>query len=175
MTSTYGLSGYARDELRSLVEPGATILELGTGDGTPILAETYNVISIEDQPEWHVGASRLIHVPLVDCRELQLPDSFWKHFKATTWYDVDILKTALEGLSYDALIVDGPGSARNRAAMSHFYKELFDTSVPVIVDDIHRNQDWAVARQIARVKGSLDFQVSIRDFEGHRCVYAVIK
>lgn len=130
-----------------------TLLEIGTGDGTPALAEHFNVISVEHDSQYHKGVSQLIHVPLKSCRELDLPTAFWKRMpQATEWYDPALLLEKLRDVQYDAILIDGPNGGARRAAMWHFFSILFRTDVPVIIDDVHRTYDWQVAVKIAEVK-----------------------
>lgn len=143
-----------------VVPIGSTVLEIGTGNGTASLAKHYQVISIEHNSEWHKGQSQLIHVPLVDCRSLNLSDRFWEIFPdATSWYDAVQLKEDLTGIRYDAIIIDGPPGGTRRAAMWYFYDQLFNTNVPVLIDDIHRRYEWAVAVKIAKFKKVNSFKV----------------
>lgn len=149
-------------ELFKFLPNGKTILELGTGYGTVELAKHWNVLSVEHNASWHQGVSELIRVPLISAssnidRGIR---SFWKRFpEASQWYDPTILAKKLEGKEYDAIIVDGPPGGAKRSAMWWYYDKIFDTSVPVIVDDIHRRYDWQVASQIARIKNVLRFEV----------------
>jgi hypothetical protein len=138
----------------------ATVLEIGTGDGTSALTEHFNVVSIEHDSQYHKGTSRLLEVPLKSCRELDLPIAFWKRFPgATEWYDPAILLEKLRGVQYDAILIDGPNGGARRAAMWHFFSILFRMDVPVIIDDAHRTYDWQVAVKIAEVKDAKEFVV----------------
>ena len=155
------------------LQAGSTILELGTGAGTRQLAERYEVISIEHDPQWHTGHSRLLHVPLAELplkgREKARYDlRFEEHMP---WYDVGVLERVLKGLSYDAILIDGPSRDYSRAGMYVYYSRLFDTSVPVIVDDIKRQYAWKVARRIAHIRGQR--QILVRDADQNTC-FAVI-
>lgn len=174
---SFSIASNMVNEILDFLPENKIILELGTGSGTQILAEHYSVISIENQPKWHTGHSKLFHVPLKLCSELGLPQSFWQRFKeATYWYDVDILKKVLEECTYDMLLIDGPKYGRTRIAMWWFYSQLFDMTVPVVVDDVHRTYDWAVATNIARNKNVYDFKVFLA--QGDKAgvnMFAVIK
>jgi hypothetical protein len=171
------ISAKALDELLKIVHPKSTILEIGTGEGTQAFTKHYKVISIENDPKWHTGHSELIHIPLVDCKSLPLPNAFWKRFpKATYWYDVEKLREALKTIpNYNAIIVDGPAGGAARAAMWWFYKDLFKLNVPVIVDDIHRQYDWLVAANIASCKKTTEFKVVLSDKGNNNNMFAVIK
>lgn len=150
---------------------GSTILELGTGIGTQTLTKYFKVLSVENKPIWHTGHSELIHVPR---KELDIPSrSFSRLFPlASFWYDPEVLKEKLKDKTYDAILVDGPSTERERAGMWWYYGALFDTSVPVIVDDVQRHYDWTVAKQIAQVK-RVDV-IEVRDLTNKK-YFAVIK
>jgi hypothetical protein len=153
------------EELQSWLGEGRTILEIGTGLGTELLAEHWKVYSIEHNAQWHRGVSELVPVPLVDIRDHIDPTcrSFWKRFpEATEWYDPEVLEKVLPKLQYDVILVDGPPGGAKRAAMWWYYRRLpFDKTARVIVDDVHRRYDWQVTCEIARVKGVEDFKVSV--------------
>lgn len=148
----------------------ATILELGTGPGTQELAKYFKVISIENKPRYHTGHSELIHIPR---KPLSIESkAFWKRFPlASAWYDPDRLRESIKAKRYDAILVDGPKGSRERIPMWYYYDQVFDTRVPVIVDDVHREYDWMLAFKIAEVK-SVD-KMEIRDF-ANRKQFAVI-
>ena len=70
---------------------GSTILELGSGEGTAVLAKDYTVYSVEHNPEY-LGRhdTHYIHAPLIN-----------------GWYDPEAVRAGLPD-HYDCLIVDGP-------------------------------------------------------------------
>ncbi len=163
------------DTLLEFVPKGSTILELGTGAGTIELAKHYEVISVEHAPEYHAGVSELLHVPL---KELELEGSaavryelrFPRHIP---WYDADILKEKLRGVSYDAILIDGPPRDSSRCGMWVYYSRLFDTSVPVLVNDVHREYAWKVARRIAHLKEQSE--IIVRDADQLKKCLAFIR
>ena len=44
-----------------------------------------------------------------------------------------------------------------------YYSRIFDTSVPVLVDDVHRDYAWMIARRIAHIKGQREMIVRDAD------------
>lgn len=149
------LSTKVVDVLLSNIEPGSTVLEIGTGYGTEALARHYNVISIEDNAEYHTGHSKLIHAPLVPTGVESR--SFAKHYPkhSPVWYDVEVIRRSIADITYHAIIVDGPSGPRSRPWFAWFYSNgLFDTEVPVIIDDVHRASDWSMARSVASTQGT---------------------
>lgn len=119
--------------IRALVPVGGTILELGAGDvSTPALTKFYTVYSVEDNPVY-VGKypSNYILAPLVD-----------------GWYDADILRKKLPS-RYDLILLDGPVGHPN-ARMGFINNiDLFDTKVPIIVDDVWRDTEREIAETLS--------------------------
>jgi hypothetical protein len=153
------------DALTEHVPEGSTILELGTGRGTLALAEKFDVISVENQSKWHLGKSKLFHIPLVG-----MPEGMW--------YDPEKLTAALDGQAYDGILVDGPKGGKSRQWFSKYYEEIFDTTVPVLIDDLWRPTDWLIALEVARVKDSRSFEIRRDIFTAkgktHEKVYTII-
>lgn len=112
------------------------ILELGSGAGTERLSEHYHMVSIEHDERW-VGRYRstYIHAPIEPFRKqcALFPTD-------TGWYNREVLKAELPKHRYDLILVDGPPNSIGRGG---FYKwrGLFDLSVPIVIDDIHRERE----------------------------------
>lgn len=113
-----------------------TILELGSGEGTGRLAQDYRMISVEHDERW-VGRypSTYIHAPIEPFRK---QCAFFP--TDTGWYSREVLKAELPKHRYDLILVDGPPNEIGRGG---FYKwrGLFDLSVPIVIDDIHRERE----------------------------------
>lgn len=117
------------------IEEGKTILEFGSGNGsTGNLSKHYSMISIEHDSKW-IGKhpSKYIWAPIVP---------------AYNWYDTTIIKRHLANKTYDMILVDGPVGEGNRWGFLENI-EMFNTNVPIIIDDIHRNAELDMFRQIA--------------------------
>jgi hypothetical protein len=87
--------------------------------------------SVEDKLEFlNRHQSHYIHAPLVN-----------------GWFDTAILKTQLPR-SYDLILVDGPVGSEPRAG---FIKNiwLFNTNVPIIIDDTWREVERKMAIDLA--------------------------
>lgn len=115
--------------LEENLPPRKTILELGSGDGTGVLVQTWNVVSVEHDSRFlfrHPAA--YIHAPIVG-----------------RWYDVSVLRRALPD-SYDLIIVDGPPAKFGRLGFLENIG-LFRQDVPILIDDTQRpgERDLAVA------------------------------
>ncbi len=114
------------------IKVGSTILELGSGKGsTKNLSSSYQMISIEEDSKY-VGLynSKYIYAPI-----------------KKGWYDVEVLQKIDE--DYDLIIVDGPVGEGNRwGFLDHL--NLFNTNVPIIVDDIHRQAELELLQKLAK-------------------------
>ena len=93
--------------------PGRTILELGSGAGTALLARRWTVYSVEHDSRF-VGRydSTYIEAPIVN-----------------GWYDADILRTALPS-GYDLLLVDGPPAHIGRRGLIDHLESDFRIESP---------------------------------------------
>lgn len=134
------------DEIDRLLEPGDTILEFGSGYGTQVLSERYEMVSIEQKEEW-VGRfdSTYIYAPLED-----------------NWFAREPIKEELEH-DYDLILVDGPIALARTNFPEHAH--LFDLTVPLIFDDMERERDMKMAEEIADMT---DRELQIRDGESKR-------
>ena len=112
---------------------GATILELGSGKGTAVLAQRYHMHSIEHDPTYlGLHDSNYIYAPL-----------------RAGWYCSHMLYGRIP--NYDLLLVDGPPSGAGpygRAQMIAHIK-LFDLTKPVIIDDVNRVNELLLATTIS--------------------------
>ena len=128
--------------ISDLIKPNDIILELGSGAGTGVLAETYQMISVENNPAFlGIEDTRYIHAPIIDYDESLYTDE-------TGWYDYNILKAELP-TEYDLLLVDGPHGRIGRSGLlSHL--DLFRSDKPVIVDDSHRIAESTLAENICK-------------------------
>jgi hypothetical protein len=146
--------------IKRILPEGKTILELGSGHGTNALSKHYNMISIENQPEW---------VGVYNSHYIEAPIKFYSHTQIKTvglfleveeytapnlpgdspegiiplqkgWYDYKILSEKLKDLTYDLILIDGPNGAIGRGGfLKHL--DLFNTDVPIVIDDICREPE----------------------------------
>tara|TARA_Y100000592_G_C5405766_1_gene285533 strand:- start:40 stop:585 length:546 start_codon:yes stop_codon:yes gene_type:complete len=149
--------------IKEILPEGKTILELGSGYGTDALSKHYNMISIENQPEW-VGVynSHYIQVPirsyeintvglLSEVEQYTAPDLPGENSPLQKgWYDYKILSEKLEGLEYDLILVDGPNGVIGRGGfLKHI--DIFNTKVPLIFDDINREAEMKMMKEISKL------------------------
>lgn len=127
------------------------IVELGSGHGTAhllnLLPPGVGLMSVEHDPRFMnlISGSHYVHAPL-------LPSG---------WYDPAILKRELPPReTIRALIVDGPPKQGRSQVIDHL--RLFPDHVPLLIDDVHREEEYRLADELAlrRKQG-----ISI-----HRCI-----
>jgi hypothetical protein len=125
------------------VPEGAILLELGSGRMTEFLNRFYTVWSIEhDEAYLNKYHDRYIHAPLVDYF------GGVKYPECTTWYDPEVLKAQLPK-DYDAILVDGPPGGGGRGGFDTYF-DLFKQDVPLFFDDVQRNSELHLVRNIAK-------------------------
>jgi len=145
---SFGGWAISEDLYRWLVDhvpEGATVLELGSGDGDRELANRWQLWTVEHDETWLglVPGVNYIHAPL-------------RH----GWYDTAMLSECVVNLRYDVLLVDGPPRNMGRANFLP-NMSLFSASVPWVFDDL---QETATLRWVAKVAGIRGEQV-----HEHRC------
>lgn len=133
------------DYIRSVLPVGSTILEFGSGEGTGLLAEHYNMISIEHDAEYvDKYKSTYIHAPLVKIK----PHS--KFGNCDTWYDAKVIQNALQDKTYDMMMIDGPPGANITRPGMYKYRDMFNWKVPVIFDDSQNAGVWQLIVTICK-------------------------
>jgi hypothetical protein len=114
---------------------GKTILELGSGNSTQILATRWNVISVEENKDWvNKYHNNYIHAPIKN-----------------DYYDIDILKEKLPK-KYDLMLVDGPAYGNRNNMLNNL--ELFELETSgcsiFIFDDVERVNDLETYKQFLK-------------------------
>jgi len=88
---SWSISAHLHNFIGATLPMGSTILELGSGRGTALLASHYGMHSVEH-----------------DLRFVGLYDSSYIHAPIRNgWYDTDVLRGELPD-RYDLILVDGP-------------------------------------------------------------------
>lgn len=147
--------------MRELLPEQAIVLELGSGTGTRQLAKYFTMYSIENYKEWvDKFDSTYIHAPLKQYTDnWKAPNLPGKNGKPqTAWYDPEVVAKNIP-TAYDAILVDGPNGDFGRGGfLKHL--DMFDTTVPIIFDDINRIAELelmkAVSDQVGRPYSILD-------------------
>lgn len=122
------------DLIKTILPNGGTILELGSGWASGELSKHYTVYSIEHNQEW---------IDKYDTNYIYAPIK-------NNWYDVEIVKKALATIEYDIIIVDGPPGptvGRNGFLVNI---HLFNTNVPIILDDTERPAEYKLTVALAK-------------------------
>lgn len=123
------------DWINDNLPKGSVIIELGSGEGTKLLCKDYIVFSIEHDPKFlGRNGSHYIEAPLRQYAG-----------KSFTWYDKECLEGELP-FNYDLILVDGP---KHEHKMGFYYNlELFDLSVPILINDTHRDLEEDLCRNV---------------------------
>ena len=146
------------DYIKSILPEGQTILELGSGEGTIKLSEYYNMISVENQREWqdrYPICTKYINVghKMYNETDFKKPDNIKNIPSQNGWYDPNELQTKLPAKTeYDLILIDGPGGWLGRAGFIT-YLEYFNTEVPIILDDVHREQELMIIKKLSEILG----------------------
>ena len=138
----WAISQEVVDAISGIIDSGDTILELGSGTGTGVLAEKFKMISVENNPDFlDIEDTRYINAPIIEYAKSPFPDE-------TGWYDHTILKAELP-TEYNLLLIDGPHGRIGRSGIL-LHLELFRSDRPVIVDDSHRDAESTLAENICK-------------------------
>ena len=154
----WSISKTLYDKIIEMLEPNSRILEFGSGWGTGKLAEHFELYSVEhDERYINLHLSNYIHAPIINGKNEDFP-------KDIGWYDVEVLKKE-RPKKYDMILVDGPVGIIGRGG---FYTnlDLFDTDVPIIIDDIHREVEMALLVALEKKLGKKAKRYDNRDWIG---------
>lgn len=118
------------------VQPGWTIVELGSGDGSRALAAMVpagRLVCVEHDTRWlgRCEQAEYIHAPIVD-----------------GWYDQQVLAERLPK-KMDCVVVDGPPGRIGRFGL-FAARELLDPSASLLIDDVHRTEERELALAFQR-------------------------
>jgi hypothetical protein len=128
------------DIIDKMLEPGDKILELGSGWGTGQLIKKFKVFSVEDNKDFlNIYDTNYIHAPIVKVKNNLFP-------KDKGWYDAEVLKKSLPE-DYNLILVDGPWGQIGRGGFAK-YLDLFREDVPIIIDDVQREEEMALVKFI---------------------------
>ena len=149
--------------IESNIPIGSTILELGSGKGTIRLCENYIVYSIEHSDKWmNRYGSNYIHAPIKN-----------------DWYDVEAIK---EGIPkhYDLLLIDGPPrkiEGIGKVGRGKFFDniDLFNTDVPIIVDDSDRGREMKLLVKMEEKLGRKFTTHKGRDARGKGTMFSIFE
>ena len=140
--------------IKSIISPGSTILELGSGPGSTVaLSEDYKLYSVENQPEWFDVFP--VCTTYINCRtrfyddQYTAPDLPNQH----GWYEPDDIFPNLPS-TYDLILIDGPGGGTYGRGGFLKHIEKFNTNVPMIFDDVHvEDKGLALMKKVSEYVG----------------------
>ena len=148
MAQGINISMVCLDFIRNILPEGKTILEFGSGLGSTWLGESYKMYSVENQPEWFDRYPE--STTYINCRTKQYDNIYTVPSDAPdnkAWYHPDDLFPNLPS-KYDLILIDGPASIGHGCGRAGFLKHIdkFNTDVPMIFDDINRQEDFIVMK-----------------------------
>jgi len=118
----YALGLDVIDHLKNTHNKGQVILELGSGFGSFVLSEWFDVYCIEHNKKWMYKYDNIIY--------------YYAPLK-NNWYDI-----TFELPNYNILIIDGPPGSYSRGFIQ---KDLFNWNKTIVIDDVHRLNELALA------------------------------
>jgi len=153
------LGGWAIQEscynfIKEILPEGKTILEFGSGIGTDYLSRHYTMYSIENYKEWiDKYDSTYIYAPIKNYNsEWTSPELPGEHSERQIgWYDPSMLVGKLPE-HYDLILIGGPNGMFGRGGfLKHI--DMFNTSVPMVFDDINRHTERALMIKVSEHVG----------------------
>ena len=131
--------------LCELFPSGSKILEFGSGDGTRILAERFDICSIEHDEVWAEKLDSECHLISIKSKDISTETG------QAGWYDVDeVLKVIPRDL--DIVIIDGPNGTIGRHGILSVLDSL-PKSATYIVDDVHRDAEMDLYKKLVQWHG----------------------
>lgn len=148
------ISGNFVELINDTLPKDSTILEFGSGRGTQKLAETFNMLSIEEDSDW-IGRydSEYVHAEIKD-----------------DWYDIDKVNEFLKNKTYNAILIDGPAKGnRNKVVeLISSGKLEIDSDVYIFIDDTEREDGQNLLEQM---KDLLNREHSVMEGEEYSFSY----
>lgn len=123
--SDWRLSDSAIEFIVEALPKGSNILEFGGGLGTLMLySRGFELLTVEEDIIFvNYCHTNYCFAPIKD-----------------GWYDKDEVKRHIEGLVFDAIIIDGPARGERNKMLDHNFID-FDTPKFILIDDIGREKE----------------------------------
>ena len=123
------------------VETGSVVVEFGSGHGSQVLSEHFDLYSFEHDEAWlGVTSSTYIHAPIVENHHAI--DAGEKG-----WYDLDVVKHHWP-TDPQCVIVDGPPGFIGRTGILSILDKLRDVPM-ILVDDIDREAELQLLQMLS--------------------------
>ena len=123
------------------VEPGSVVVEFGSGHGSQVLSEHFDLYSFEHDEAWlGVTSSTYIHSPIVENKHAAEAGE-------TGWFDVEIVRKNWPK-DVQCVIVDGPPGFIGRTGILSILDELASASL-ILVDDIDRQSELQLLQMLS--------------------------
>ena len=153
--------------IKTILEKGKTILELGSGGGSTVgLGDIYKLYSVENQPEWFDIYSE--YTTYINCRTKYYDDEYTAPNipKQKGWYHPDDIFPNLPK-KYDLILIDGPGCRPYGRGGFLKHIEKFNTYIPMVFDDIHTDdKSKLLMKKVSEYVGR-PYKILETDTKGH--------
>lgn len=120
------------DYVRKSIPENSSVVEFGSGDGSSLLASQYRYTCVEHNEDWVCRYPEIMYV------QARIKNG---------WYDREPIDRCLPK-SADCYIVDGPSPDVGREGLLNNL-DVLPNDKPIIFDDVNRNGDLRIAREIA--------------------------
>ncbi len=142
MDESWMLPQEAMEFVLEHVERGSVVVEFGSGHGSEVLSEHFDLYSFEHDEAWlGVASSTYIHAPIVENKHAAEAGE-------KGWYDLDIVRQHWPE-NPRCVIVDGPPGSIGRTGVLSMLDKL--ASVPLIlVDDVDRAEEMRVCTVLSK-------------------------
>ena len=124
---------------------GGNILEFGSGDGTVILSQSFEICSVEHDEEW---AKKIV----TPCYLIPItPNEFSTTHQQIGWYDVEQVKGVIPE-DLEIVIIDGPTGTIGRHGILSIV-DFLPKSAIFIIDDVHRDEEFDLYEKLLEWHG----------------------
>lgn len=144
--------------IQGTIEKGEAILEFGSGDGSELLVDDYEMFSIEHDINW-VGRTKstYIHAPIVF-------NETSNRYGQKGWYDFAALQDLPEAVSL--IIVDGPPGEIGRIGLLE-HLNVLPTWKFMLVDDTDRSEERELSAKLCEHFGCSFTRIETEQFKAN--------
>jgi len=132
--------------LEENVEQGTIVLELGSGHGSMRLAEQFELVSIEHNPEWlNLADSKYVHAEIQE-------NAVSAKYNQQGWYNPEPIIQTLKDMQIPVFIIDGPPGDIGRHGILSIIDELPKNAI-FVIDDVHRDDEFDLLQKLLEWHG----------------------